>query len=104
MGEDPRLELREDVPDDAGLAAIAARLARLDSRPTGSWTREILTWIRDNPQVVSTRLAEERGVERLPMKTDIRKLKALGLTISHEVGYELSPRGVAYLAWLEDRD
>ena len=31
------------------------------------------------------------------MKADIRKLKSLGLTISHDVGYELSPRGAAYL-------
>ena len=37
------------------------------------------------------------GVELLPMKADIRKLKSLGLTISHDVGYELSPRGAAYL-------
>ena len=42
-----------------------------------------------------------RGVDLLPMKVDIRKLKSLGLTISHDVGYELSPRGTAYLAWLE---
>jgi ribosomal protein S19E (S16A) len=27
----------------------------------------------------------------------VRKLKALGLTISHEVGYEISPRGRAFL-------
>jgi hypothetical protein len=38
------------------------------------------------------------------MKVDIRKLKSLGLTISHDVGYELSPRGTAYLSWLERRD
>ena len=31
------------------------------------------------------------------MKVDIRKLKSLGLTISHDVGYELAPRGQAYL-------
>ena len=53
--------------------------------------------IRDNPRVVSKELATLRGVELLPMKADIRKLKALGLTISHDVGYELSPRGAAYL-------
>jgi hypothetical protein len=28
---------------------------------------------------------------------NVRKLKALGLTISLEVGYRLSPRGQAYL-------
>ena len=47
--------------------------------------------------MLSTTLAEKCGRERLPFKADVRKLKALGLTISHEVGYELSPRGQAYL-------
>jgi hypothetical protein len=28
---------------------------------------------------------------------DVRKLKNLGLTLSLRVGYELSPRGIAYL-------
>lgn len=100
-GEDPRLALRDSIPGDEELADIAARLRRLDARPTGPWTREILQWIRDNPHVVSKELAALRGVELLPMKADIRKLKAVGLTISHDVGYELSPRGTAYLRWLE---
>ncbi|WP_374970104.1 ASCH domain-containing protein [Terrabacter sp. BE26] len=102
-GEDPRIALRDSIPDDAALARIAARLRRLDARPTGPWTREVLEWIRDNPRVVSKELAALRQVELLPMKADIRKLKALGLTISHDVGYELSPRGTAYLVWLESR-
>ncbi|WP_347353486.1 ASCH domain-containing protein [Intrasporangium sp.] len=101
VGEDPRISLRDSIPDADELAGIDRRLARLDARRTGPWTREILTWIRDNPRVVSRELAALRGVELLPMKADIRRLKALGLTISHEVGYELSPRGAAYLAWLE---
>jgi hypothetical protein len=42
-------------------------------------------------------LAERFGRERLPFKADVRKLKALGLTESLEVGYRLSPRGRAYL-------
>jgi hypothetical protein len=100
-GEDPRVALRESLPDDESLSDIATRLRRLDARPTGAWTRDILEWIRDNPRVVSKELAGLRGVELLPMKVDIRKLKALGLTISHDVGYELSPRGTAYLEWLD---
>ena len=32
-----------------------------------------------------------------PFKRDVRKLKEMGLTISLLVGYELSPRGEAYL-------
>ncbi|NMO05130.1 ASCH domain-containing protein [Gordonia sp. TBRC 11910] len=99
-GEDPRLALREALPAPDELADIAARLDRLDRRQTGPWTRDILEWIRDNPHVVSKELAALRNVELQPMKVDIRKLKALGLTISHDVGYELSPRGAAYLTWL----
>ena len=97
VGEDPRLELRAALPTANELAEIRRRLDRLDRRESGPWTREILEWIRDNPHVVSKELASKRGVELLPMKADIRKLKALGLTISHEVGYELSDRGRAYV-------
>jgi hypothetical protein len=34
---------------------------------------------------------------KVTFKVDVRKLKRLGLTQSFEVGYELSPRGRAYL-------
>ena len=103
VGEDPRISLRNSLPDESELAEIGVRLARLDAaRPTGGpWTRQILEWIRDNPRVVSKELAALLDRDLLPMKVDIRKLKALGLTISHDVGYELSPRGAAYLDWLE---
>jgi biotin operon repressor len=46
---------------------------------------------------VSTALAEALGRERFALKADVRKLKRLGLTLSLEVGYELSPRGRSYL-------
>ena len=36
-------------------------------------------------------------MERPAFKLNVRKLKALGLTESLEVGYRLSPRGAAYL-------
>jgi hypothetical protein len=39
------------------------------------------------------------GRETAPFKLDVRKLKNLGLTTSHRIGYELSPRGAAYLAF-----
>ncbi|MGI8768885.1 MAG: hypothetical protein ACR2I1_07235 [Propionibacteriaceae bacterium] len=97
-GADPRLSLREQVPDGSELAAVSAVVAKLDTgRRSGPWTTEILCWIRDHPGVVSTQLAARLGREVAPMKADIRKLKALGLTISLTVGYQLSPRGVAYL-------
>ena len=40
-------------------------------------------------------LAARLGRETLAFKIDVRKLKALGLTESLEVGYRLSPRGQA---------
>ncbi len=105
VGEDPRIALRSRVPDAAELGDLQARLARLDAgKASGPWTRGVLEWIRDHPHVVSTELAALLDRELLPLKVDIRKLKALGLTISHDVGYELSPRGAAYLDALEHDD
>jgi hypothetical protein len=48
--------------------------------------------------VVSTELAAEAGQDRAYYKLRVRRLKALGLTESLEVGYRLSPRGRAFLA------
>ncbi len=58
----------------------------------------MLRLIGDRPGVRAGDLAAELGRERLAFKADVRKLKALGLTESLEVGYRLSPRGRAYLA------
>ena len=98
VGEDPRIELRAAVPETAELAEITAAVAKLDAgKHSGPWTRQILEWIRDHPGVISTELATLLGREVLPMKADIRRLKALGLTESLRIGYQLSPRGRAYL-------
>ena len=78
---------------------ITRRLDRLDAASThGPWTRATLALIRDHPGVVSTTLAAMLDRERFAFKADVRKLKALGLTESLEVGYRLSPLGVALLA------
>ena len=82
------------------VAAIDLRLARLDRASThGPWTRAVLSLIEAHPQVRAGDLADEHGQERLAFKADVRKLKNLGLTLSHGVGYSLSPRGEAYLHW-----
>ena len=100
-GADPRWELRDRLPDEDELTGIQRALGRLDAaKPSGPWTTTILEWIRDNPAVVSTVLAAHLARAVQPMKVDIRKLKALGLTISLDVGYRLSPRGQVYLDWL----
>lgn len=100
LGDDPRLALRADADlGDDDMRAIRAKLAGYDRRSArGAWTTATLHAIREHPGVVSSELAERLGVERQAFKTDVRKLKALGLTESLEVGYRLSPRGEAYLA------
>lgn len=99
-GEDPRIALRNDeelTADD--VAALDARLERLDRASShGAWTMTTLALIGRRPHTRAPDLAAELGRERDPFKIDVRKLKNLGLTISHPVGYELSPRGLAYLA------
>jgi hypothetical protein len=98
-GPDPRIALRENAAlGDADRAEIAARLARLDRASTyGPWTEATLRAIAAAPGTRAADLAEGFGRERLAFKADVRKLKALGLTESLEVGYRLSPRGRAYL-------
>ncbi len=59
---------------------------------------QTLQLIGRRPQVRAPGLAAEVGRERDPFKLDVWKLKGLGLTISHPVGYELLPRRIAYLA------
>lgn len=97
-GPDPRVALREQTElDDAERAAIAARLARLDrASRRGPWTATVLDLIAANPGVRAPDLAAGLGLETLPFKRDVRKLKELGLTESLEVGYRLSPRGEAF--------
>jgi biotin operon repressor len=85
-------------------AAIAARLARMDAASRrGPWTAAILAQIAERPAVSSEFLAADLGWERPDFKLHVRRLKALGLTISLDVGYRLSPRGAAYLSWTAQR-
>jgi hypothetical protein len=97
---DPRSELAADSTLSADdVAAIDKRLDRLDAASShGPWTAAVLAVIRDRPATRAPDLAASFGRETQPFKTDVRKLKNLGLTISLKVGYELSPRGAAYLA------
>jgi hypothetical protein len=99
IGPDPRVALREDDDlSDDDVADLLARLARLDRAATrGPWTRQFLTLLEANPHVRAQDLADGIGLEKTVFKNDVRKLKSLGLTISHSPGYELSPRGRALL-------
>lgn len=94
----------ERSPDERTQAALDAKLNIADVEELskklermGLWTIEALRLIEQQPKVAASRLAPQLGRERDAFKIDVRKLKRLGLTISRDVGYELSPRGKAFL-------
>jgi len=94
LGEDPRIALRREIPDDAEMDILRTRLDGYDARSTnGPWTRQSLDAIAERPAVRAGDLADDFGMVKKDFKVRIRKLKALGLTESLEIGYRLSPRG-----------
>jgi len=103
-GEDPRIALRNDAElSDDDVGAIAARLMRFDAASQrGAWTDETLALIASNEGTRAPELAERFGQDTKWFKTNVRKLKELGLTESLKVGYRLSPRGRAFIAKARD--
>ncbi|MFI6306103.1 hypothetical protein ACIBCH_29850 [Amycolatopsis thailandensis] len=96
LGPDPRRTLSADTElSGKDVEDIRKRLSKMDRYRL--WTHETLRLIADNPGRRAQELADLLGREKEPLKVDIRKLKGLGLTLSLEVGYRISPRGEAYL-------
>lgn len=96
LGNDPRIELRlRDELDERELNELLRALDRL------RWAEPTLSIISANPATVSTELAARLGVDRVVFKRRVRRLKAMGLCESLEVGYRLSPRGEAVLVRIE---
>lgn len=98
-GPDIRLKLREsDDLADKEVEEIYKKLQAFDKRSKlGSWTKRVMESILENPNTKATTLADSLGYEKEWLKLNVRKLKNLGLTISHEPGYEISPRGKEFL-------
>ena len=95
-GDGDRVEIAlDDKLTREDIATIREKLARMDRDEP--WTRATLKLIDKHPRIAASKLAAKVGRETLDFKTDVRKLKKLGLTQSFEVGYELSPRGRAYM-------
>lgn len=95
-GDGDRVEIAlETALTKEDLAAIRAKLAKMDAAEP--WTAKTLAIIDAHPRVAASQLAAKLGRETAPFKIDVRKLKKLGLTQSFEVGYEISPRGRAFL-------
>jgi hypothetical protein len=92
-GDDPRIALRERLPEHAELDEVVGKLSRTDAASPAPWTRRYLELIAGRPGVVSRVLAREAGADVPTFKRRVRRLKELGLTESLEVGYRLSPRG-----------
>jgi hypothetical protein len=86
----------DDTLAAADVEAITARLDRWDA-VAAPWTREYLRMIGENEAVRAPDLAARVGLDVPRFKRRVRQLKSLGLTISLDVGYRLSPRGRAYL-------
>jgi hypothetical protein len=98
LAPDERPELAaDDRLAAADVDAITARLDRWDAAVEIPWTREYLEMIGANETVRAPDLAARVGLEVPRFKRRVRQLKGLGLTISLDVGYRLSPRGRAYL-------
>ena len=86
LSEDARRELEKAV-------------SKLDgSEP---WTLRTLLLIREHPRVAASKLAPHFDLPTPEFKARVVKLKKLGLTQSFEVGYEVSPRGHAWLTVAE---
>jgi hypothetical protein len=90
---DPRIGLRESVPDAAAADTIVQKLRRLDAHASRAWTATVLDVIAERPGVRAADLCRLVGMEKDAFKVNVRKLKTLGLTESLEIGYRLSPRG-----------
>lgn len=96
--EDPRIQLRNQNLTDETFAQLTKKMERFDkSSSDGPWTKPVLQAINDYPLLRAADLCKKVGMEKMKMKLNIRKLKNLGLTISHEVGYEISPLGKEFL-------
>jgi hypothetical protein len=98
-GEDPRIELRQhDDLSGVELDALQKKLEALDARSQiKGWPLRILQAVNKEPGLLAVQYASKLGYEKMWFKLHIRKLKNLGLTISLERGYEISPRGKVFL-------
>ncbi len=87
--EPDAMPTREALPKDE----VIGKLEATDRRAASVWTASYLEVIRANPGRRAGDLADLLGWEKAPFKANVRKLKALGLTQSLEVGYRLTSLG-----------
>ena len=96
VGADPRAALREASDlTEADAAELTQTIDRMDGATP--WVRATLELIGQRAGAAAQELAEALGRETPKFKSNVRRLKSLGLTESLAVGYRLSPRGEAWL-------
>ena len=108
-----RVALRHAGPDDRPppaldrslssdeIGVLIRRLAAMDGRSSrGAWTEQTLRLLDEHPRTAASRLSQIVDCETRRFKTDVRKLKRIGLTRSFEVGYELTAGGREVLSEL----
>jgi hypothetical protein len=83
-GADPRIALRERVPEGAELDAVTASLAKIDARSRMRWTTRYLQVIADQPGIVSHTLARQVDADVPLFKRRVRQLQEAGLTESRD--------------------
>ena len=76
---------------------VVKRLKATDRRSTAPWTGRVLRLIEAHPATRAGDLAPAMGWATPKFKSNVRKLKAVGLTRSLEVGYRLTELGVRVL-------
>lgn len=103
-GPDPRAVLREQTGLSAAeLEQVRQTLTQWDARSKhGPWTMMVLRLIQAHPETRAAELATLAQLETAALKTNVRKLKELGMTESiAKGGYRLSPRGQEVLKRLD---
>jgi hypothetical protein len=102
--EDNRIKLAHSALSDESAKGLRKRLADMDRRrAAGPWTGAILELIERFPERRAADLAALMGWPTADFKQHVRRLKALGLTLSLEVGYRLSPLGSNFRRTAKER-
>ena len=83
-----------DHLDQQELDKLVKRLRKI------AWAEQALQLIANNVKTRAGDLAPQCNMELQAFKRNVRRLKGMGLTISHDVGYELSERGKQVLPLL----
>lgn len=99
---DPRIALRNAAPASGDeLDELRERLRRLDATAaSGPWTLRTLKVLSAHPGVRAGDVCTLVNQDKDRFKTNVRKLKSLGLTESLGIGYRVSARGAALLRTL----